>query len=114
MISVVQAPVLVAPIENGSVVNDMDVAEDVQIPYAGREEYLAKIEKRVREYDVEVSVIANEGNVEFLVFLKGYRTVLFAGRKVNMKSVLNRRLRSHNPLEVTSAPSDITLYTLCG
>lgn len=36
------------------VVNDLDVPDDVVIPLAKREEYLAKIEKRVKEVKIEV------------------------------------------------------------
>lgn len=36
------------------VINDLDVPDDVVIPLAKREEYLAKIEKRVRELKIDI------------------------------------------------------------
>lgn len=39
---------------SSSVINDLDIPDEAEIPVANREEYLAKISKRVKEYKVTI------------------------------------------------------------
>jgi ubiquitin-like domain-containing CTD phosphatase 1 len=43
------------------VINDLDIPDDVELPLAKREEYLAKIEKRVKEVKIEIINPPREG-----------------------------------------------------
>ncbi|KAI1285587.1 Ubiquitin-like domain-containing CTD phosphatase 1 [Halotydeus destructor] len=43
-----------APENIPEVVNDLDVPDELEIPIANRGEYLAKIEKRVRDYQIKI------------------------------------------------------------
>lgn len=39
---------------SSSVINDLDIPDEVEIPIANREEFLAKIDKRIKEYKATI------------------------------------------------------------